>query len=86
MPQAWSTILSTAPESAELNENLRLVADFLPHDISQDVFHTRLRNSNNMAFLTLNSQRKVTILHHFKELGGTVAAPTVEVVCVGAVH
>jgi len=82
MPTSWSTLLSNGPESAQLNGNLRQVTDFIPHDIQEDAFRARLRNSTNMAYLALNSQRKVTILHHFKELGGTAAAPDVAVVCV----
>jgi len=81
MPTSWSNILSSVPESAELNRYLQQLTNFLPHDIAQDAFNTRIRNTTNIAFLALNSQRKVTILHHFSELGGTVVAPDVEVVC-----
>ena len=82
MPTSWESILSNAQESTELNNNLRLVTNFITHDIEQETFHSRLRNNSNIAYLAMNNQRKVTVLHHFKELGGTAAAPEVELVCV----
>jgi len=45
---------------------------YLPSNLADQQFLNRLRNSSDIAFLSLDEQRNVRILHHFEELPGTI--------------
>mmetsp|Transcript_13813 Transcript_13813/g.20490 ORF Transcript_13813/g.20490 Transcript_13813/m.20490 type:complete len:163 (-) Transcript_13813:153-641(-) len=51
--------------------------EYLPTNLVHQQLLDRIRNSSNIAFLSLDEQRNVRILHHFEELPGTILQPNV---------
>ena len=48
---------------------------YLPTNLDQQQLMDRIRNSSDIAFLSLDEHRNVRILHHFEELPGSILQP-----------
>ena len=82
MTNSWSSVLNSLETAEVLNNNLQRLSELLPFDIDPANLTTRLRNNKKIAFLCLDDNNDVMVLHHFEDLGGTVLHRDVLTFCV----